>query len=398
MSGDPVGAERYAREALQIARLNRIDSLAVRGLNTLGRAYLRKGDVEGAEKYFEEALTLARSGNSPRLAALNLLSLATLHDGRRRDEAEREASEALSFYRPNGFPKEVAQCLTIMGRSRLARDDTAGGLALFQEAASAASASKDPSMVALTEESLATLLSAQERYPESLPHFQREYQIAPTEEMRGYAALNSGKLLWHLGRYPEAEAAFALAEPAAARFAPLSLRLLRARAGMALSQERFADARNQAERALERATGSNDRGVQTELRRILGVALAASGQPAKGLPLCRESLESAISAAQDSEAVQARLAMAEAFLYAGDRAGALATLRGHEPDAHYPESRWRALALLARAGGAGNEQVRTAARDLRQLWGDSPFQQYLTRPDVAHLTRPLPITTPANPR
>jgi tetratricopeptide (TPR) repeat protein len=388
-AGDAAAAEQYAREALDTARINRIDSLAVRGLNTLGRAYVRKGDLAGAEAYYQQSLTLARNANLGRLTAVNLLSLASLHDGRDRGRAEQEAAEALNFYRGNGYPKEASQCLTIMARTHIAADERGTALDLYRQASEAAGQSHDPLSVALAEESIALVLLDEERYPESLLHFQRDLQLSPTDEMRGYAALNAAQVLWRLGRYTEAADAFGTVEAVAAKFTPLRIRLLRARAGMALSQERFPEAGDLAAAGLALAAPGKDESIRRDLLRIQGVALVATRQTAKGLALCRQALE-AVAAGRESDMAEARLGLAQALIQSSNRPAALETLRGHEPDAaHYPESRWRFLAVMTQAAPSDAALAQSALEDLQRMWGENVFRLYLTRPDISRLARPF---------
>jgi hypothetical protein len=86
----------------------------------------------------------------------------------------------------------------------------------------------------------------------------------------------------------------------------------------------------------------------------------------------------------------ARLALAQAFLYAGNHSGVLETIRNHEPDgAKYPESRWKALALMSQADPAYAAPAQQALREIERLWGHETFEKYLTRPDVQRLSRPF---------
>ena len=86
--------------------------------------------------------------------------------------------------------------------------------------------------------------------------------------------------------------------------------------------------------------------------------------------------------------MRARLALLRARSETGDRAGALnlfhdAALAGH------PESRWRALAWMARTGRQYAAPARDALDDLARQWGPAAYRIYLTRPDVQELSRPL---------
>jgi len=243
--------------------------------------------------------------------------------------------------------------------------------------------------MALTEESLGTVFYAQQRYPEALPHFQKELATSVTDERRGYSGLNIAEMLVLLGRYEEAQEAFTAAETRAAKFPPLRLKLMRARARMELTREHFVEARTLANQALA-AEGGRDPVQHSQLLGILGLALAGTGNFSQGLRLCKESLEAEEQVGQPGARMLARLALAQACSRAGDRAGVLAVLRGREPDAgKYPESRWRALAFMSRADPAFATPAREALSELERLWDRQTFQTYLTRPDVQQLSRPL---------
>jgi len=390
-SGDSAAAEQYARDGLETARLNRIDSLAVRGLVALGLAYARKGDWAGAEKYDQEGLTLARSGNSARLTAYSLLALASAHNATGRyADSEGEAAEALAFYEANGFPNEASQCLTILGRARLrGADDVPGALKYFQRSSAAAQKAGDSGSAALAEESMGAALTVQQKYPEAIPHFQKELELSPTLERRGYAARNLGDALAALRRYSDAEQAFQTAESAASQFPALELTLIRSRALMELSQGHYREAKALASQALADKAGDDLR-LHSDLTGILGLAYAGSGDFARGVRLCRESLQDAIKLNQAAFLLRARLGLGQALIDAGDRSAALGVLQDGEPGADkFPEARWRLLALMSRADPRYAAPARDALNELERLWGSEAFRQYLAGRDVQKLSSPL---------
>jgi tetratricopeptide (TPR) repeat protein len=390
-SGDAATAEGGAREAIDLARLNRIDSLAVRGLIALGLAYTRKGDTAGAERYDQQGLTLARGAGNSRLTAYSLLALASLHNtAARYDESAREAAEALAFYEPNGFATETFQCLTLLGRARLrGAGDIKGALEYFERASTVAQKAGDRGSAALTEESLGATLAAQQRYPEAVPHFRKEMELSTTDERRGYSALKLGSNLSSLGRYAEAQDAFTLSAKAAPKFPALNAWLLQARARMELSQHHYQQARDLAVQALA-SPAASDRRLHSELTAPLGLALAGLGDVHGGLRRCRESLDDAIQVDEIPLLILARAALAQVLVQSGDRAAVLKLLRGHESEtAKYPEANWRVLAVMAQADPQYGAPARAALQQLEQLWGSEAFRQYSARPDVEQLSRPL---------
>ncbi len=390
-AGEAAQAERYARDALDTARANQIGPLAVRGLISLGLAYGRKGDPATAERYDLDALGLARAANTQRLVAYSLLVLAVQHNsGARYVDSEREAAEALSYYESNRFAIETFQCLTLLGRARLrGANDVRGALTFFQRAAAVAEKSGDRASAALAEESAGAALAAVQMYPEAIPHFQKESELSATEERKAYANRYLGEALGIMGRYSEAVDALQLAEAASGKFPGLKLLLLHTRARIELSQQHFSEARVLASRALM-SVAEADRRLHSELTGALGLALAGSGDVGGSLRRGRESLDDAIKLGEVPVVIRARVDLGQILIRAGDRAGVLKLLRGNEPEeSRYPEVRWRVLALMARADPQYSTPARDALRQLGQLWGETACREYLTRPDVEGLSRPL---------
>ena len=93
---------------------------------------------------------------------------------------------------------------------------------------------------------------------------------------------------------------------------------------------------------------------------------------------------------QASELLNSQLALAEAQVQTGAGAGAASTLRQAESVlASQPESRWRALALLAPADPQYLIPARQALDQVAAMWGSAAFRSYLARPDLEKLARPL---------
>jgi len=393
--GDTPRAEQYAREALDTAQANQMEYSAISGLTQLGNAYSARMDFQGAEKQYNEALSLARRTNAQRMVAVSLLSLAALHNRLgRSEETAREAREALAFYQPNGFPVQSAQCLVLLGRAQRNQGDLAGAQDSFQQSLQVAEKAGNRSSLALAHESLASLLSANEKYPEALNHYQKNLELSSDARTRGAARLLIGSTLSVLGNYDDARKMFDAADVEAVSFPSLRLDLMRVRADMALSEGRYSDAVALSRRAL--ATAGQDAPLVAALQRTLGLAQAASGNKREGLRNCQESSRSAEKLGNVAALLTARLALAQVRLETGDAPGALSLLEQAQPElAGRPESRWRALALKSRADPQSAAPARQALDELHRLWGDDAFQRYLSRPDVQKLARPLLLTKSA---
>ena len=395
-SGKPELAEQYAQQALDAAQANQMENLTISGLVNLGQAHAARGDSAGGEKYYQEALLRARRHNVPRLVGLSLISLAGIHAQQQRtDDVLREAREALTFFGPNGFTAEAANCYTLIGRCERDRGDLAAAQESFQRSVEMAEKTKDPSLIAQSEESLGSLLVSQEQYPKALEHYRKSLELRRDDQLKGYAGLQCGSTLWQLGRYDDARAALDTADAQAAKFPELHARLLRARAEMEQSAGRSPQAAALARRALA-ADPKPGAGTVIELTRVLGLAMIAGGDKRGGLRKCEEALD-AVSKSGDVDALLGgRLAAAEARLENGDRAGAAALLQATGPTlTGHPESRWRALSLLAQIDRRKVEAARQALDDLKTQWGDAAFAQYQTRNDVKKLAWPLLQPVPA---
>lgn len=90
--------------------------------------------------------------------------------------------------------------------------------------------------MALAHESLGSLDAAQEQFPKALEQYRRNLDLSPEGERKGYAELQCGNLLWHLGDYAAASKMLDAAAGIAGKSASLGLALSLARADMSLSR------------------------------------------------------------------------------------------------------------------------------------------------------------------
>ena len=397
LRGDTAETDRYAREALETARSHHLDAMAIRGLVNLGNAFNRKQDFAHSEQYYREALDLARQTRSSHLTALSLLSLAGLHDQmRQRDDAVREAQEALTFYQANRYAKESLQCLTVIARAKRDSGDYNGAIDSFRSMLQMAERSQDHFQLASAHEGIGSMLFKQDRFPEALEQYRKTLEFATDAEHTGYASLECGNTLWRLGQYAEAVDMFAKADAIAKSFALLRLQLMYGRAGMLLSQNRFAEAAEMARGALAGDIARTPE-LQNQFERILGLALLGMGNKGEGAKKC-EAARTAIEARHDiDDTLEAGVAALEARIVQGQRKSAMQLFQQMEPPlAAYPELQWRALALASGADAHYSGAAREALLKLQHLWGDSAYNAYLARPDVVKLSQSLPGRVPAS--
>jgi serine/threonine protein kinase len=388
-TGDTARAEEYAKQAVDTARSNQMELFAISGIVQLGNAYRAKMDLQGAERLYNEALALARRANSERQAAVSLLNLASLHDRLdRSEESAREAREALAIYQANGFLAESSQAQVLIGRAQRKLGDLPGAQGSFQHALQLAEKGTDRGTLALARESLASLLMVQENYPAALPYYQKNLELRSDARGRVTANTQLGRLSWMLGRYADARKSFDAAEADVGPFPSLRLSLMLARAEMALSEERFRDAATLARQALPLA--AQDPPTTAELQGALGQALIALGNKREGLAKCEESLRQFEKLSDLPSIMRARLIVLQARMDAGGARAAAGLLEdGAKELASRPETHWRSLALLARMDHQKIPDARRGLDDLRQAWGDAAMAQYLSRPDISRLARPL---------
>jgi len=394
-SGDTQHAEQYAREALDTAQANQMEYFAIGGIVQLGNAYRAKPDFPGAEKLYNQALEIARRTNTQRMVAVNLLSLASLHSRLGRpQETAREAREALAFYQPNGFARETSQCLLLLGRGQRDLGDLPGARESFQNLLQMAEKVGDRSSLATAHESLGSLQTAYENYPEALNEYQKDLDYSSDARTRSSARFLLGGTLWMLGNYGEARKMFEAADAEAGPFPSIGLDLAQARAEMALSEGRYAEAEAGSRRVI--AAAAQNPSQAAALQGILGQAQIALGDKREGLRNCEESLRAIEKQDNVAKLLRARLVLVQARLDAGDAAGALNLLQEVEPAVStHPESRWRVLALKARVDPQAVAPARQALDEVRHQWGDIAFQRYRSRPDIQKLSRPLLQATSA---
>jgi tetratricopeptide (TPR) repeat protein len=390
IADDTQAAERYASDGLEMARNHNLDALAIRGLISLGNAFRLKQDYAGAEKRYREALDLAAGIHEPHLVANSRLSLAGLNwDLRRREQAAAEARQALAFYQPNHYAKEALQSETIIARFQRDTGDYDGALASLRSLLETAESLQDRQSIATAHGDLGNLLFNRDHLPEALEHYHRSLELAVDAQQAGYAAMQCGNTLWRLGRYAEAEAMFEKADAAAGKVPPLYLRLLFGRAAMLLSQDRYQEAEGKA-RGTMASPIVRDAEFDADANRILGLSLVRGGNVQAGLAFCERAWNAISSGSEMSAKVNAAAGLVEARVAAGKRDAAREILGQIEGDlGKLPETQWRVYAVYSSLDPAYSDRARDVLTQLSRAWGEAVYNTYLTRPDVAKLSRPL---------
>jgi eukaryotic-like serine/threonine-protein kinase len=394
-------AKQLAADAIRVAQTADIKSVAANGLIDLGLAFLSNGNFDEAENYFQQALDLARRDKSQLIEMRAHLSLGRLYFSKNDNDATiSELQTALSFYKPAGYRRETSIALTVMGRAYQDKGEDETALKVFQEQSELVKQAGDYSGMGDSHMSLAMLLgNNQEKYTEALAHLDEKLRIDASQSSgRAQASdqMNRARFLGLLGRYEEAraalDAAFELANKKEAQIKTVLAWVHLVRARIALSQLQYAEARKEAQLALEASQEFPD--VTLQAKYTTAVAQALSGSAGEGRKLCDEALTEARALKSRSLITSAQLALAEVALLSKDSPTALQTALDAEKifgQSGQKDSEWRTLLIAARASDLAGDK--STARDyasradsvcnsLQQVWGADAYESYLRRPDI----------------
>lgn len=414
LAGNEKQAEEFLNSGIELARSNNVETLTIQGLNDLGNFFFLRGRIADAERYFQQALQLSQRYNARRSEARAQFSLGSLYIQQDNpDKGIPYVERALLFYEQAAYRKEVGQALTLLGQSRDLKGEYDKAQQAFERLLALSKDVKDQSQEALSEKNLGTVLSHKEDYAAALRHFDNSYALYNSLGVKldaGYSLVSRADMLWRLGRVEEARAALnqasALAEQPGGTYSRLWGRIYLVRSPLELSQRRFSEAIGDGQRAIARDDSETKRPA-VEAAYVVGLSRVRSGATRAGVAECEKAVELAIRAGDPRLVSEARLALAEGLLAAGDARRALDAALGARQissNSGRPESEWRALLMAGRAGERlGDEQ---ASRDylfradallssLKQLLGDDNYEGYLARPDVKALREQLVKTSAA---
>ena len=402
LEDNPARAKDIAAEAINVAQANALQGLAGNGLIDIGYTFFLRGEYDEADKYFKQALDLARLDKARRSEARALLALGTLYVQRAEVDAGIPLLEqALAFYQPSGYRKESSIALTMLGRAQRDKGNYEDAIKIFTQQLRLSEELGDSTLLADAHLSLAlTLGFEQERYPEALPHIEESYKINQSLGSllsTGYDEMNRGAVLWQLGRYDEARAslgkALAIADRPEADYKALHAWVYLIYAQAALSERDFAEARKQGQQALGLA-GTQYRDVAAQAKYSVALAQALSGSPRPARAACEQAVAAARGIKSPRLVSSALLSLAEVLLLDNDAKGALAAAleaEGIFARAGRRDSEWRALVVAARASllsGDKQQAANYAARAndslqaLQQKWDAQAFEGYARRPDI----------------
>ena len=407
-SGETARATDYAREAVDLAQKNGMENLSAQGLTDLGYSCLVRGERNEAEKYFLQALesaqrAKARSNEARARGAIGNLLLQQ----NKPDEAIQYLAPALAFYQQGGYRSAASACLALLARANLQKGDYAAAQKAQEQLLQLGQQVNDQSMIAQAHAERGSALSREEKFTEALDHFTQAYLIYDSQRAQrsiGFNLLYRAYALGSLGRYSEAQPlldqAAAIADKPGGEIKPLSLDVKLVSAEIDLSQDRFADARDKAEKLLATA-GTQFPEISASGTEVLGMAQAYGGAAAAGKAKCAEAVELAKQLNDPWQLARAQLALAETMLLSGDSQGALKTaMQAQEVFARFGQqaSEWRALVVAALASGKLGDknraqeyalQANNSLSKLEQRWTKDNYNTFLSRPDVQRFRKQL---------
>jgi tetratricopeptide (TPR) repeat protein len=384
-----------ANLAYKQASENGLEYWATDALMRKGTAYFLEGDYTTAGALLLDALQRAEQNQHPRLKANTELTLASLRDQQgNRDDQKRYAQDALHYYNQYGFLGLARSATTLLTRAQEAKDEYEAAFQSATDLLELAQKSNTGSSLEVAHEALGDVLSDLERFPDALMHY--ESALSAAQSMNAdlsLQALHCSEMLWRLGRYDEADASLRLIKAQAAAQTNVASGIELTRAGMRLSQERFAEVIDIANSELKKPDQLTPiRAV--EFKRLETVAEVRSGQTGAAMKDARQLLEMARRVGDGDYIAKAELVQAEVLI------------RTHEPDnarnladAAYrqfalnneAESEWVSLLCVAQAAAeqgdfrSAAEGAKHGADVLKQIekdWGTPTFTSYSERQDI----------------
>lgn len=407
-SGQTVLATDYAREAVDLAQKNGMENLSAQSFVDLGYSFLVRGAPDEAEKYLLQGLESAQRAKARANEARARGALANLRLNQNKpDEAVSYVEPALTFYQQGGYRAAASSCLALLARANLQKGDYAAADQAHEQLLKLSLELNDQSLIAQAHAERGSALAREEKFAEALDQLSQAYVIYNSmgiQRSMGYNLLERAYVMGRLGRdndaQPLIDQAAAIADKPGGEIKRLSLEARFVGAEIDLSQERFPEAKDKAEKLLAIAATQSPE-ISMNGRRVLGMAQAYGGAAAAGRAKCAEAVELAKQLNDPWQLAKAQLALAETMLLSGDAKGAFANAsQAQEVFARLGQqaSEWRALAVAALASGKSGDKTKAQEYALRandmvakleQRWGKENYGSFLSRPDVQRFQKQL---------
>ena len=206
-------SERMALAAISRAENQGLDAVAAAGLLELAATFNAAGRTREAEAHARRALALAEQRGAAATAARAKVQLASvLRESNRPREALDLLAQILPFLKTNGYRRYEMNALSIAARAHESLDELEVARKQASEVLAMADAVKDEAQVAVSLNSLASIITAFGEYPEALRLRERAEAIHRRIGETGtlpYDLTNRADLLLRLGRASETTALFA---------------------------------------------------------------------------------------------------------------------------------------------------------------------------------------------
>ncbi len=384
---DTAKALSVSESAVQFAIEHGMQAIAGRGLIDLGNVFFVRGEREPAEQNFQRALSLARQGKAHQSEARANLSLGSLRA--QYDESAQAGpyvEAALAFYRPNGFRRESAQALLLLGTIHVDMAQYDQSQRALQDALVETAQLGDPGLEGQIHGELGQAYCAQGAWPRAVDEYETARRFIRGGLTLAYNLVDRGSVYWRLDRVAESEQAFREAGDRIQRLQgsqdQLRVRLLAYRAEMAYGLGRFREASALARQATATAADS----TSIDARNVALISALAALRTAGGGSERANSI--IVSLDQDrklAEAARARLLLAEALLTLRRAPAAFAlasaSLEFFESRSIH-ESLWRVRRVMAMAdsdASASAEQWAAAGKALQAMqeqWTRGSLEAY----------------------
>jgi tetratricopeptide (TPR) repeat protein len=391
--GDVATAGSLTNDAIALGRQHGLDTLTLEGLMASGNVHMVRNEFPEAAALFERALSIAEANRHEEHRARALLSLGSVYF--RTTEPERALKAIQSgkeFYERINHRRIVASATMLLGQVRVMRAEYDEAVRIFEALLQEVLSTKDPEQEATVRENLATALAAGGNYPRAL----EEYRAALTLHRRStrarsqvYALLNVSETLSRLGRFDEADRAFAEAKGLGSATPEISVQMLRVQAAGELRRGRYLEAAALARKVMGPGPPQSvERFLRASL--IACAAEASLGRYRDAAAVCDDAVMRSASRGHLELLREGRLVTAEMYVRSGDRAAAERVLResaGAGEKSVSQEERCRYLALSAAVGDSGtktrvHEQLTRELAGLRMNWGEGNYQRWSARADI----------------
>jgi len=382
-----VEANQMWETVTRLASESRLDSWLADGLVRWANVQVMKGELDKAQSVAERAMALAKQSRQLRVQAYANLILASIMNQKESPESViGPAEEARAFFQKHGYLSSAAFSQLLTTRALRDQGKIEEAMRSGQAALDSANSSGIRRLIMQSEEGMASILAAAERFPEALPHARRAVVFSDREADKCQESLIYGNALWQSGRYEEFDSAWNSLPDSCVKTPAARIE----RVAALLSRRKYKDAISTAEATLHEIPNldpSDRRDLDWDLR-LARIHLQGSKTAVHDLRSFANPDE------KPNESWARKLQMAEAELMAGVPEEAQTqseAAAGFFSTASKDASQLRCILIAVNAAHKlGDETTYTSLSNkaidlsskLNNNWGPDAFRSYLSRPDV----------------